>query len=490
MSGRKGCEVASVLNQTEDIQKTIFSSYKNEINREITDIENLNREIQSNRNLVQNYTFQDMENIQKELVYEFTKMTQKISLLKTGLSEFQSENTSSFLNELSQIENGISSENQKAQILRDAIRNSSHYVDSEYAQAQTVKANIEKLKTQYQKLKSTVSKARENANRTNQKIISKSQDLKDIDNSISKLDIQAKNIKKIRNEANSLKKDISDNFLSIDKIKAEKFAKDKLVTLKKDISNFESHSNEQIIKTHSKISANITELKAFYNESYNSWLAEKTSSENYLKSVGEKGSKTELTLLEDLVNGNDVQISKLGYFDNYKGTKHSDKFSSLISKAKSMLNSENFDSCNSVLNEAKSLYEKISNEADKIRENIESSANLAFKIRKVMLSDEVNFRKAKLEIIDGNPLNGFRLDCQNGDTINFEEIKIDEKGDVVINLDHIENTNGTCGVRWGQMKQVFNNEGIPLTDVLKDGNSVIYRDVRRKESKSKTQKRG
>lgn len=154
-----------------------------------------------------------------------------------------------------------------------------------------------------------------------------------------------------------------------------------------------------------------------------------------------------------------------------------------MTKAENALKKENFEKSNELVESANKFYEELSKETDSIREHIESSANIAFKIRKIMLSDEINFRKAHLELIDGNPINGFKLACQNGDTINFEEIKFDETGNLVINLDHIENTGGTCGVRWGKMQKVFNENGIPLTDVKKNGNSVIYRDVRKKESK-------
>jgi len=45
-------------------------------------------------------------------------------------------------------------------------------------------------------------------------------------------------------------------------------------------------------------------------------------------------------------------------------------------------------------------------------------------------------------------------------------------------------------VRWGQMQKAFNEQGIPLTDVVKDGSSVIYRDVRKKETNNKVKQRG
>jgi hypothetical protein len=313
-------------------------------------------------------------------------------------------------------------------------------------------------------------------------VSSKMEELNHIDNEVSRLDSEAKVIKRIRNEAGALKNSIEESMRSIDSFKAEKFEKSGFNNIKKEEKKFNSLTNEGVIKAYPNFSAYITTFKSSYTQKHHEWLSKKNYSEKFLNDILTKGSKEELTLLDDIVNGNDIKVSKLAYYDEYKKSGKLDEFKNILAEAESSLNKENFEKCNALVESANTLYEEISNETDTIREHIESSANIAFKIRKIMLSDEINFRKAHLELIDGNPINGFKLECQNGDTINFEEIKFNETGDLIINLDHIENTGGTCGVRWGKMQKVFNENGIPLTDVKKNGNSVIYRDVRKKES--------
>ena len=176
------------------------------------------------------------------------------------------------------------------------------------------------------------------------------------------------------------------------------------------------------------------------------------------------------------------------YYDHYKNSTTQKEFFDLIREAQNSIENEEFQDANTILGKAKQLYEEISDKADKLRENIEASINLAFKIRKIMLND-LMFSRAKLVAIDDNFVNGFRLECQNGDTINFEEIRFDEDGKVIVNLNHIENTNGTCGVRWEKMQKVFNEKGIPLTDVTKNGKSVIFRDKRADTKTSNNQQR-
>jgi len=85
-----------------------------------------------------------------------------------------------------------------------------------------------------------------------------------------------------------------------------------------------------------------------------------------------------------------------------------------------------------------------------------------------------DFSEATIELINDNPLNGFKVYTRNGDIINFDEVKVDN-GEVKINLDHIERAAGSCGIKWDSLKKIFNKEGIPITDVTKNGYSVIYK---------------
>lgn len=369
MSGRKACEVASVLSQTEEIQNKIFSSYENEINKENNEVKIIIQKIQSSIDKAPDFDSR---------ILDINKDSQNVD------------------NKLKSIQNEIIQENEKADSIRNKIRHSSHYMTQEYNQAQVIKTNIQNLK-------------------------------------------------------------------------------DKFVNLKHNTTTLKNSANK---------------LNIDFNEE-SERLAKKKYSETLLQDTKSKGIYKELILIENIVENKNIEISKFEYYDNYKKANTLNDFNSLIEKAQKYIGTDDFDKCNDTLQEAKIIYEKISNEADSLRENIEASANLAMKIRNIMLGDEIDFRKAHLEIIDDNPINGFRLKCENSDTINFEEIKFNNNKDLVINLDHIENTNGTCGIRWSKMQKVFNDSNIPLTDVKKNGHSVIYTDVRKtKKTTDKSRNRG
>ena len=79
------------------------------------------------------------------------------------------------------------------------------------------------------------------------------------------------------------------------------------------------------------------------------------------------------------------------------------------------------------------------------------------------------------EIIDGNPDKGFRITCQAGDEIiDFNTVNIDDDGRVIVDIDHTEAVGGTCKNAWPKIVKKLREAGIPMTDVTKNGNSILY----------------
>ncbi len=488
MSGRKGWEVASVLNETEEVQSRIFDSYKKEIDSDISEIEKNNKTIQENIETISNYN-PDTTLIEEELEDEMKNLTHNIKTLKKSIVKLSKIDTDKLKNELDKIETEIKSLNKQSEKLREKIKQKAgHYMNAEYDKATQIRDNINKLTTIYQKLKHNIKSSKHTSTQIKEESISKLHIKEDIDKEIDRLNQQANRIQKIRNEANSLKQEILNILNSIDTEKANKFVADEYKNLLTKIEEFNLLSDKEVINRFPTISVEITKLKNSYEEKYNEWLSQKRYSEELLKDIKEMGENKELVLVEKILEGSNESISKLEYYDHYKNSTTQKEFFDLIREAQNSIENEEFQDANTILGKAKQLYEEISDKADKLRENIEASINLAFKIRKIMLND-LMFSRAKLVAIDDNFVNGFRLECQNGDTINFEEIRFDEDGKVIVNLNHIENTNGTCGVRWEKMQKVFNEKGIPLTDVTKNGKSVIFRDKRADTKTSNNQQR-
>ena len=358
MSGRKSWEVASVLNEVEKVFDEIVNGYKSEIEQNLSVVDEIKAKSKGAKSKIDSL---DDENLKKELsgFDSWFKISENIE------------------NEVEEIFESIKNSKAKAKALRKRIKNSSHYMDEEYAEAQGIKQTLNESKQRLSNLKNSSLKLK---------------------NSSKKLNNVLENI----NDLYSAK-------------------------------------------------------KSFLNELY--------------ESVKERFEKKEFVKLEDFVERNGVKVSRCDYFDHYKDEDVTSQVKERLDNAKNLLDSEKFKECENELRKIDERLNEIFLEADRLKENIESSFALTVKIRDLM-SDEINFREVEVDLIDGNPANGFKLICKNGDTLIFDEIKVDD-GEVKVELDHIEKVSGSCGVRWKEMKEVLNQNGIPLMDVTKDGRSIF-----------------
>jgi len=471
MSGKKSWEVANVLDQTEKIQKEIFNEYDKEIEKNTSKINLANDKLDEQKDNVNKFILKG--NIDKSLNDEFNQLKDKLNGVKDNIESIGEVAVFELERQQKRIKKRLKEENEKAEKIRDKIKNTAHYVTEEYNQAQKIKKNLNEIRKEYSELKNQSYNLINQLSKNITIIASKINELKEIQTQFEDLKKKSTKIKEIRNKANLLKEEIIKEFKNIEKEKVVKFERIQYETLTSEINTFLNSSSENVIKNYPIISGKITTLKIDYSDKYNDFIAQQNSTQEFFDNIKNRGLEVKMILLENIVEDIDEKITPFEYYDHYKNSNTFDSFKDMLEKANSMFKKENFEEAIKILEDTNKFYEDISNKADKIRENITSSAELSFKIRDIMLSDEVNFRYAHLDLIDGNPINGFKLACQNGDTINFEEIRFDEKGDLIINLDHIENSVGTCGIRWNDMKKVFNQHGIPLVDVKKNGHSVI-----------------
>ena len=124
MSGRKACEVASILNESEAIQKDIFSSYKNDISKDINSIKKMNTSISSNKQHIEEYKLKEFQDVKKELPIEAENIESQLDELKKSMLTVDMENIGEFEDEQQEIESEIDDSNKKASSLRVKIKNS------------------------------------------------------------------------------------------------------------------------------------------------------------------------------------------------------------------------------------------------------------------------------------------------------------------------------------------------------------------------------
>jgi len=259
------------------------------------------------------------------------------------------------------------------------------------------------------------------------------------------------------------------------------------VKIREQINNYKKELSDLKIESE-KLKHQIVKLKSFIENVEDIFNARKEYVERIYDDIDSKLYEGAYTLVEDIAERKNTKVSKIEYYDHYKKENNFEKFERELENIQKLINNNKFDEAEQKLNKLNEEIIKISNEADKIKEDIESAFYLALKIRDIML-DKADFTKARIELIDGNPLNGFKVYTQNGDTINFDEIKVSD-GEVKVNLDHIERAAGSCGIKWDSLKKIFNEEGIPITDVTKNGYSVIYNQGIKIKQDGKIKERG
>jgi len=468
MSGRKSWEVANVLDEVERSRNTIVNRIKTNLQNGIGEIRLLNRQL-----LVEMDQFRKTQ-LSLEKVYPY--FPEEAQLLENRLAQLKREISQISLPDSSEIEKKLKYyleelQNFNSQIayLRNKINNSYHYMNSEYNQAVQLNQQIAKIISQIGNLENLLfTQQRKIREGKNQLEIAQAQ-LEELKKEGKKAEQRAK----IRKEALKLKQEITIVFQDINTQIALKFMENEYRELGKKVEKFQQISDNQAIAQFQSISAQLSQFKGELGKKYAEWLEKKRKAENYLNTTLERVGRGEMVLLEDKYNGVDRKVSPLTYLDRYTDKKVSDKFNKLIAEAKKAIEREEFQEGEEILGKANQLFEKAVKEARKLEERLESSAQLALNIRDIML-DKALFTSVNVEIIGNNPVNGFRIECSNGDLITFEKVTVDEKGEVIVELDHQIRTGHKCEIKWKDLKQLFNKNGIPLLDVVKDGRSLIY----------------
>ena len=78
---------------------------------------------------------------------------------------------------------------------------------------------------------------------------------------------------------------------------------------------------------------------------------------------------------------------------------------------------------------------------------------------------------------------GFNIKLTMGDEIIDFEPRINSDGTSSLNIDHQESISGSCGTTMEKVMKALQGKGILITDILKNGKSVVFKD---KTSSSKS----
>ncbi|NLK26736.1 MAG: hypothetical protein GX306_00100 [Clostridiales bacterium] len=172
---------------------------------------------------------------------------------------------------------------------------------------------------------------------------------------------------------------------------------------------------------------------------------------------------------------NGKYANKLHLFDFlaiYEEREYEENFNISMEEAKVRLNIGDLSGAADCIAKASEMLKQASQAAAILQENMVKNIYLAKDMQEAMesLSYEV-----EVSCIDGNAKNGIKITCSLGDEqIDFDKVLVQEEGNVIVDINHIESRKGTCGTSWKKIAEVMREYNIPITDVRKNGQSLLY----------------
>lgn len=261
-------------------------------------------------------------------------------------------------------------------------------------------------------------------------------------------------IKENRQKSNVIRNSIKNNPHYCDKEYAQATdLKNSNNILEKKFSDLSIETSNELTKLNVKYNKKLEDFWKIELDKLNNRLTDKDTFYNIKAYCIDGDENYRLTLEEFLKLYTSENIDEIKRILSVKSPSNFEEATDFIIKTNNKLGE--FE--NKALNKLK----KLETEVDLCKTIIEAMESLGFEV-------DVN-------IIDGNINNGYRVNCQNGDGIDFTNVKVAADGSPIIEIDHHSGKNfNNCGVKWEEIKKKFNDLGVPMTTVRKNGNDIIY----------------
>lgn len=468
MSGRKKSEVVDLLSSSEQIRNNVLkNTFKN--------IENL---LRKNNQILEKLKKLEIElnmalpTLSSEAKKRYIEEIKRLENLLVEIENFEYKDEYTNL----EIENkkmeeilGVFREiDMEADRLRNLIINKSYYCDSEYAQATVLVNRAREKQNEFLELERKI----ENKTRKNSMLYEKSKSLKEKKNSIAS---SYENINQ-RALADNNREQLIKEFSKINEGWANKFLKDEYLHLKDEINSIEKEKDISIINGKaSELFKKISDTNNIILEKKQEFDLKKQRAERELKELIDRVEEVFFDDIEEnLMNGNGTQIGLFDFEDKYSNYSSREEYINLKKKIEQLIEKEEFDISFGVLEKTRDFIEKSIQSAMKQYEKLLKEQDIVSKI--VGAAYELGY-DVSVNCIDEDIRNGYTLEAIAGDEIiNFDRILVDPDGKTVIDMDHQESVNGTCGDVMKNFMKAMQKEGIFITDITKEGRSAIYKD--------------
>ena len=472
MSGRKSSEVSSLLSislrSRDEINRNIEYSINDNIKKN-TNLEKKMKQIKEEGNINLDISSQIIDPSQ---IKELQELLNKIKQEKSKLISIELLNFNEELNKKRNIEENFNRLDAKINDIQRRIQNKWDYCDSEYYEANS-------LVNTYQNDRNTVNKLVSDISKKFQKNLEK----------VSEAEINLRNIRSLKDDFEIKTKGminsnnlvyVKDIFSSIDVSIAKKFMFTEYENIKKEVENLSTQNIEtNFLNMKSKIEKFIEELR----EIYNIYLFKKDRTETSFVELQEMMKNFTLNNIESYIKKKEDLMGLYDFAEKYKVEGVSrENYQNNIEKIKNLISKEDFDAAYILIEKSKEILDGEKEILNKEYERIITQAEYAQKI--ALAGKDLNY-DIKISPSEEGLQDGFNITLTMGDEIIEFEPRIATDGTASLNIDHTESTSGSCGATMENVMKAMQNRGVVITDILKNGNSVIYGGKVKAKDKSK-----
>jgi hypothetical protein len=466
MSGIKGGEVLVQIRQNKEIIDQEDGKISKDLRNRQEKIEKKNEDIQKTRNTIKEKNL-NIGVSQEVFSGEANKLRSEYEKIKSDALSYNDNETPDALKRIDAESKKITSALQKllddGEKLRQTV--TSHYQDANYAKAKDIQSKIRsKLKEKFallnraQELYERVQNQHSNLNKA-------LKELERIQAAAKELDEKAL----VKKTVDGYKSATKQSFNSVDEERARKFEAQAYQKIESELKKYLSSDEETILSQYEQLMLKIAELKKKVEQKYIVWYEKKSSAEAILSNLE---SEVERYSVEDPTKGNS-EISLFDFDKKFLKKGFSEMYQRAMSRYHILFNNEDFDQCSGILNELSTDFLNLKRECSE--KSITLKKNVAITKDTLSALEKLEY-DIRVETIAHNPVNGFTIKCTVGDEILFLEPGFNDDGHIKFDINHIMSDGrdaDNCKIGMKQLFDALQNEGIPITDIKKDGKSVI-----------------
>lgn len=472
MSGRKSSEVAQVLRSSEQGRAKTLEDVEDALNSLQENFEQINQQIDAKLKQMTDGSFEFSEELQREFPDRHNELRERHRDLKTSCAVcgMDKADLDTLLKEHSALNERLARADKQADVIRRSIRGKNWYCNEEYAQACEL---AQEYKAIFNSQLNLMQKGQElerswwEKNSLAEEHLNLYQNLADELNSANEL-------AKKRRESNVMRTELRKLLASLDQEASVKFFGKEQEDLSAKLERAMALDDEQFMAQFEENYKHAADYQNKLNVRIARWQREKMDAEQRLAKLAEAADFQMVEPL-DLYRVGEEEGAKIGllkYLADYGKEDKSAEYADLYKEISDKITAEDFSGCTPIFEKAEKLLSQVREKAFTLRESMYNSACLAVDMQDIM--DSLGW-DTKLELAGDNPADGFRLLCTVGEeSIDFDTVKINNDGEIVVKINHKEAIGGTCGTSWQQISTAMRENDIPITDIKYDGGGSIF----------------